>query len=152
MDGHVATKIPFWRMIYVTGAVTIEITNAPYKGSGTEEDPFIVTWFPDDPRDPLQFKDTLKFSVVFLALMGSLAIATGSSTYSGGLEDIISDFQCSREVAFLGISLFVLGFAVGPLLWAPLSEAYGRRKVLSLSLMSFTVFLLVLLEPRIYGP
>lgn len=26
-----------------------------------------------------------------------------------------------------GISLFVLGFAVGPLLWAPMSELYGRQ-------------------------
>ncbi|KAJ5631144.1 MFS general substrate transporter [Penicillium longicatenatum] len=140
MDGHVASNIPFWRMVFDQGAVTKGIANASYKGNGTEEDPFIVIWLPDDPRDPVKFKDTLKFSVVFLASMGSLAIAMGSSTYSGGLESIISDFQCSREVAILGISLFVLGFAIGPLLWAPLSEAYGRRKVLSLSLISFTVF------------
>jgi MFS family permease len=26
-----------------------------------------------------------------------------------------------------GISLFVLGFALGPIFWAPLSELYGRQ-------------------------
>lgn len=36
-------------------------------------------------------------------------------------------FNIGDEVATLGISLFVLGFAIGPLLWAPMSELYGRQ-------------------------
>ncbi|KAM3078899.1 MFS siderochrome iron transporter 1 [Clarireedia jacksonii] len=36
-------------------------------------------------------------------------------------------FKVGSEVVTLGVSLFVLGFAVGPLLWAPLSELYGRQ-------------------------
>lgn len=50
-----------------------------------------------------------------------------SSAYSGGVREIIQEFGCSQEVVTLGISLFVLGFAIGPLLWAPLSELYGRQ-------------------------
>ena len=132
------SRIPFWRLILDQGAVEHRIINAPYEGKGTDQDPFIVTFIPDDPRNPLGFKLHSKWSITFLASMASLAVAMGSSTYSGGLEDIISQFGCSREVAILGISLFVLGFAVGPLLWAPISEAYGRRVVLNLSLMFFT--------------
>lgn len=40
---------------------------------------------------------------------------------------IITDFEIDTEIATLGISLFVLGFAVGPLIWAPMSELYGRQ-------------------------
>jgi MFS family permease len=40
---------------------------------------------------------------------------------------VIEQFDISEEVATLGISLFVLGFAIGPLLWAPMSELYGRQ-------------------------
>lgn len=36
-------------------------------------------------------------------------------------------FRVSEEVITLGLSLFVLGFAIGPLLWAPMSEMYGRQ-------------------------
>ena len=40
---------------------------------------------------------------------------------------IIEEFRIEEEIATLGLSLFVLGFAVGPLLWAPMSELYGRQ-------------------------
>lgn len=138
-DDGIPSRIPFWRLIVDQGAIDQKIVNAFYQGKGTEHDPFIVTWLADDPRNPLDFKIGAKWSIAFLASMASLAVAMGSSTYSGGLGDIIAQFDCGREVAILGISLFVLGFAVGPLLWAPISEAYGRRLVLNLSLMSFTV-------------
>jgi multidrug resistance protein len=46
----------------------------------------------------------------------------------------------SEEVATLGVSLFVLGFAVGPLLWAPLSELVGRQNCLLISFMALSSF------------
>ncbi|KAJ4287154.1 hypothetical protein N0V90_012552 [Kalmusia sp. IMI 367209] len=49
-----------------------------------------------------------------------------SAAYSGSAMEIIAEFDCSQEVYALGLSLYVLGFAVGPPLWAPLSELYGR--------------------------
>lgn len=56
-----------------------------------------------------------------------LAITLTSSAYSGGARGIKAEFHASSELFSLGVSLFVLGFAVGPALWAPLSELYGRR-------------------------
>ena len=43
-------------------------------------------------------------------------------------------------MATLGISLFVLGFALGPLIWAPLSELYGRQVIFLISYGGFTAF------------
>ena len=57
----------------------------------------------------------------------TLAVAFVSSAYSGGIGEILKTFNIGEEVATLGISLFVLGFAIGPLLWAPMSELYGRQ-------------------------
>lgn len=37
-------------------------------------------------------------------------------------------------------SAFVLGFVIGPLLWAPLSELFGRRNLFILSYILFTIF------------
>lgn len=40
---------------------------------------------------------------------------------------ISNDFQVPRVVATLGITLFVQGLGLGPLLIGPLSEVYGRN-------------------------
>ena len=40
-----------------------------------------------------------------------LAVSLDSSAYSGGIYDIMQDFDVERELALLGISVFVLGFA-----------------------------------------
>lgn len=56
--------------------------------------------------------------VVFNVHYHQLALTTftvsfSSSSYSGGLEYIVRDLNVSDELAVLGISLYVLGFAVG---------------------------------------
>lgn len=50
-------------------------------------------------------------------------------------------FEIGTTIAALGVSLFVLGFAVGPLLWAPASELYGRQLVFIISYGGFTAFI-----------
>ncbi len=40
----------------------------------------------------------------------------------------------------LGLSLFVLGFAIGPLAFAPLSELYGRQYIFIVTYGAFTAF------------
>jgi MFS family permease len=37
-------------------------------------------------------------------------------------------------------SIFILGFVVGPLLWAPCSESFGRRIMFIATFIPFTVF------------
>lgn len=45
-----------------------------------------------------------------------------------------------HQVVTLGLSLFVLGFAVGPLLFAPLSEIYGRQILFSTTYFALAAF------------
>lgn len=47
--------------------------------------------------------------------------------YSPGIPHIDSQFHIGEEVGTLGISLLLFGFGLGPLLWAPISEVYGRK-------------------------
>lgn len=55
----------------------------------------------------------------------------------------MEDFHfTSHVVASLTISLFVLGFAFGPLIWAPLSELYGRLPIYGISTIMFLAFIL----------
>lgn len=52
----------------------------------------------------------------------------------------MKEFNVSQEVAILCISLFVAGYCVGPLLWGPLSESYGRRPIFILAFVVYTAF------------
>lgn len=39
----------------------------------------------------------------------------------------MAEFHVPTPTTLLGVSLFVAGFAIGPLIWAPMSEMYGRQ-------------------------
>ncbi|KAL1978211.1 hypothetical protein VTN31DRAFT_1070 [Thermomyces dupontii] len=121
------TRIPYWRMIIDHAGVTPEVASYPYPGSGTEDDPYVISWIPNDPRDPMRFSKVKKWYITLIMAISTLAVALVSSAYSGGVPEIILEFGISQDVVTLGISLFVLGFAIGPLLWAPLSELWGRQ-------------------------
>jgi MFS family permease len=47
--------------------------------------------------------------------------------YSPVIPDVHMQYQISEEVGTLGISLFLFGIGLGPLLRAPCSEVYGRK-------------------------
>lgn len=49
-------------------------------------------------------------------------------------------FDFGHEVAALTISLFVGGYCVGPLVWGPVSENYGRKLPLLVSFFVYTGF------------
>ena len=48
----------------------------------------------------------------------------------------------SSEVTTLGLSLYVLGLALGPMTLAPLSEYYGRSPIYIISYGIFLLFLM----------
>lgn len=50
------------------------------------------------------------------------------------------EFGVSEEVMVLGVSLFVLGFAFGPIVFGPMSELYGRKLPLFFGMFTFAIF------------
>lgn len=107
-----SSKIPYWRLIVDQGVVTQEIIDYPYAGSGTEEDPYAVTWIPEtDPRNPMLFGPIMKWSVTLMVAIATLAVTLVSSAYTGGVLEMEQEFHVGQEVMTLGVSLFVLGFA-----------------------------------------
>ncbi|KAM5462790.1 MFS siderochrome iron transporter 1 [Microsporum audouinii] len=133
-------KIPHWRQVTDPGAVTPEIINYPYSGSGTEEDPYLVQWIPNDPRNPMNYSAVKKWSITFVVAIATLAVAMISSAYTGGAIKIAREFRADAEVITLGVSLFVLGFAIGPLIWAPMSELFGRQVLFFGTYLALTAF------------
>ncbi|KAK0649614.1 major facilitator superfamily domain-containing protein [Cercophora newfieldiana] len=82
---------------------------------------------PDDPYRPMNWP--LHKKVVTTGLYGFVTMSAtwASSCYSAGTAQVAEEFNVDMQVSILGTSLFLIGFGIGPLLWAPLSEVYGRR-------------------------
>jgi DHA1 family multidrug resistance protein-like MFS transporter len=76
---------------------------------------------------------------VILAFITFVA-SFSSAIFSSAISQISHEFHVSTEVGVLGVSLYVLGFAFGPILWGPGSELTGRRLPLIISMFGFSIF------------
>lgn len=119
------TRIPFYRHVFDKPGITPDVQQWDYAGSGTEEDPYVVTWIKDDPRNPMLYSGKAKWSITFIVALATLAVAFVSSAFSGGADAVIRHFKTSEEIFTLGISLFVLGFAIGKSDSQPHGEQLG---------------------------
>ncbi|KAI5481610.1 MFS transporter [Pseudohyphozyma bogoriensis] len=110
-----------------------------YEGLGTAEAPFVVRWLPGEKENPLNWSGPKRWLTTLAFSLATACVAFGSSSYSGAMAQMEDYFATGSEVTTLGLSVYVLGFAFGPLLWGPLSEMYGRRIV---HLCVYTAFFL----------
>ncbi|GAA6039859.1 hypothetical protein JCM8097_006766 [Rhodosporidiobolus ruineniae] len=95
-----------------------------------EEDPFAVTLKGREHLNPHTWAVWYRWAITGLAGLLVLNATFASSAPSGLIASIIQHYHVSQEVGILLIAIFVAGYCVGPLLWGPLSESYGRRLVL----------------------
>ncbi|QIW97000.1 hypothetical protein AMS68_002518 [Peltaster fructicola] len=94
----------------------------------------------DDPEHPQNWPFKTKLIISSILILSSITATLASSIFSPTAMLIERDFNVGQEVTVLGTSLFVLGYALGPCVWAPLSELYGRRVPTILAAFMFGVF------------
>jgi MFS family permease len=102
----------------------------------------VVTFGQNDPDDPRNWPHLRKWLMVAVIIPIDLSVSWGASGFSPAAGDFAKDVGVSPHVATLGLSLYVLGLAFGPMTLAPLSEYFGRRPVY---IVSYGIFLLLLL-------
>ncbi|KAH8100002.1 MFS general substrate transporter [Cristinia sonorae] len=107
------------------------------KGSKREAD-YEVQFAEGDKENPHNWPVWKKWAVTVLSGALVLNATLASSLPAGNLSLMRQDLHFSAEVGNLTLSLFVLGFAFGPILWGPLSEQYGRRMVY---IISFSLYM-----------
>lgn len=138
---HRGNKIPYFRYLIDQAGVTPAVLHHEYEGRGTPESPYVVDFLPDDPYNPMEIARWRKWFITLVQAFATLSVSFSSSAYTGGVGSLRAEMGVSNEVAILGVSLYVLGFAIGPLIWAPLSEIYGRQKLFFGSYLALTAFL-----------
>lgn len=94
----------------------------------------------DDPGHPQNWSLRTKVGISAILVLDSFAATLASSVFSPAATAIGQEFAVGQEVTTLGTSLFVLGYAFGPIIWAPISELYGRRLPTILAALMFGIF------------
>ncbi|OQO12309.1 hypothetical protein B0A48_02951 [Cryoendolithus antarcticus] len=119
------------------------------QASGVKVDPEngkdinLVSWYgPEDSDNPMNWSTSKKVFVTAQICLLTTSIYIGSSIYSAGTESVMATFGVSQVAATLGLCLFVAGYGIGPMLWAPMSEIpfIGRNPVYLGTLAVFVAF------------
>lgn len=108
--------------------------------------PYEVTFSDEDAVNFPQFEHPYKWSfkkklmTVAILCLNCLGVTMGSSNFASCVPQIMAEYGVIEVVGILGITLYVFGFALGPVVYGPLSELYGRRNLLIISSFGFTLF------------
>lgn len=102
----------------------------------------LVTFVPNDPENPKNWSKAYKWYCTMVVAITCFVVAFSSSVVTADIAGVAKEFGVSDEVALLSISLFVVGFGVGPMIFAPLSEIYGRRIIYGTTLLVAVVFII----------
>lgn len=89
---------------------------------------------------PKNFPTWRKWVITMMLGLMTICVTFGSSVFSTATKQTGKKFGVSSEVMVLGVSLFVLGFAFGPIIFGPLSELYGRKRPLFVGMFVFAIF------------
>lgn len=109
---------------------------------GNETEYKLVTFTPNDPENPKNWSKPYKWYCTMVVAITCFVVAFASSVVTADLKGVEESFDVSEEVAMLTITVFVVGFGVGPVVFAPLSEIYGRRIIYGSTLLIAVVFVI----------
>ncbi|KAB5558484.1 major facilitator superfamily transporter [Coniochaeta sp. 2T2.1] len=80
---------------------------------------------------PLNFPQRKKWLIVGLLSLITLVTPFASSILAPGIGSLSEEFHNTNSIiATMTVSIYLLGYVIGPLFLAPLSEIYGRKIVL----------------------
>lgn len=91
----------------------------------------------DQKENPLNWSKAKKWSLSIIVINMSLTMGYFSGGHAVAISTVAEYFHTSMQFSTSGVSFFVLGFAMGPLLFAPLSEMYGRNPIIQVTLLLF---------------
>ncbi|KAF2450143.1 cycloheximide resistance protein [Karstenula rhodostoma CBS 690.94] len=105
------------------------------------EDPNIVNWGKTDPENPMNWPSSKKIGVLAVVAFVTMLSPLASTMSASATPLIMSNFGSTNQT--LGpfvTSVYILGYAFGPLAWAPLSELYGRLPIYNICNILFLIF------------
>ncbi|KAE8420697.1 major facilitator superfamily domain-containing protein [Aspergillus pseudocaelatus] len=109
--------------------------------SGDQEKACIVEWTgQDDPQHPQNLSPTHKWFITAIYGLMAMVVTFASSVFSTANGVTAKEFKVPTHVMSLATALTVLGLAMGPLVFGPMSELFGRKIPLLAGFIIFALF------------
>lgn len=83
----------------------------------------------DTNEEPKNWTLARRWTITILTSLASLVCLMSSTMMAPALPMIAHDLEIPQESANMALSIFVLAFAFGPMVLAPLTEVFGRRNI-----------------------
>jgi MFS transporter, DHA1 family, multidrug resistance protein len=102
----------------------------------------VIGWYSDgDPENPHNWSFRKKLWVAIMLFIYTFSVYIGSSLYTASEPDIRNIFGVSDTLASLGLTLYVIAYGVGPMIFSPLSEipAVGRTSPYMVTYFIFVI-------------
>ncbi|KAG1807052.1 MFS general substrate transporter [Suillus subaureus] len=102
-----------------------------------EQELILIKFDEGDPRDPQNFSYARKWAITLTCCVFAGITAASASSYSISYESMMHDLNCTQLQATVGLSLYVIGFGIVPLITSSFSEECGRRPLYIVSSVLF---------------
>ncbi|KAJ7646873.1 major facilitator superfamily domain-containing protein [Roridomyces roridus] len=129
--------------ISTLAAVDVESQKKQIGEETSIPDPYLVDWDGElDPENPKNWSFRKRAYIAFNISFLTFSIYIGSAIYTSSIPGLMADFNVSLTTATLGLTLYILGYAIGPMFLSPLQElpVLGRNPVYMITLFLFVIF------------
>lgn len=125
--------------------IVSQVENLANASQARAETPFSIAateaslWQSHKTVDPTTWSTRRKWIYTILAALTMFNASFASTAPNGSGPRLVQQFALSNEEMVFIATSFVGGCVAGPILWAPLSEVYGRRIVLLISMLCYAL-------------
>ncbi|KAL4804681.1 major facilitator superfamily domain-containing protein [Aspergillus unguis] len=118
--------------------------NPIQKSTSKQSDPYLVAFSePHDAENPKDWPTGRKWAVTDVLSATGFNRIMVSTIMAPALTTIAKEFDMNSAESAMAMSIYLLATAIGPLFIGPLSEVYGRKRILHASNIWFLVWNLV---------
>ncbi|KAJ5704246.1 hypothetical protein N7493_011384 [Penicillium malachiteum] len=125
------------------GLENLEKTQStPITPKKTRDGHILVDWYyTDDAENPHNWSNLKRALIATIICLYTFVVYTTSAIYTSSEQGIMEQFGVGEVVVTLGLSLYVLGYGTGPLIFSPLSEIpiIGRNPVYIVTMFLFVI-------------
>ncbi|KAL6409874.1 FLR1-putative H+ antiporter regulated by yAP-1 and involved in multidrug resistance [Ilyonectria robusta] len=119
-----------------------KVQSIPVVPKRTKDGAILVDWYySDDSDNPQNWTNNKRLGISLIICLYTFVVYTSSAIYTSSTEGVMRTFGVSQLKATLGLSIYVLGYGIGPLVFSPLSEIprIGRNPVYIVTMFLFVI-------------